>query len=170
MRFHDNDADFHDSDTLYGRSLISPSGLPLSGEGQTLIPCSWRPLPSVRRCKWTTVMKLEAAKEKEDLLPFPCLGPQAGPDSHLLPSYGAQGRHAPREILAENFQSSLDRKSSMTNKKQGWLRKVEDSADKYNSEAALLLSVGSVPCVFPAVNVCMFVRGETEAEELMGSL
>ncbi|MPC92102.1 hypothetical protein E2C01_087174 [Portunus trituberculatus] len=29
-----------------------------------------------------TTVKLEAAKEKKDLLPVPCLGPQDGTDSH----------------------------------------------------------------------------------------
>ncbi|MPD05668.1 hypothetical protein E2C01_101426 [Portunus trituberculatus] len=44
------------------------------------------------------VVKLEATKEKKDLQPVPCLGPQAGPDSHLLPPCGAQGRHGPQQL------------------------------------------------------------------------
>ena len=76
-------------------------------------------------------MKLKATKEKKDLLPVPCLGPQAGPDSHLLPQCGVQGRHAPQQILAEivfNFHLDFDpnRKSSIASEKRGCLQIVEN--------------------------------------------
>ncbi|MPC60522.1 hypothetical protein E2C01_054569 [Portunus trituberculatus] len=66
-------------------------------------PAHGDPLPSLRRCKWMIIVKLETAKEMKDLLPVPCLGPQARPDSHLLPSCGAQGRHGPQPIFGRNL-------------------------------------------------------------------
>ncbi|MPC18181.1 hypothetical protein E2C01_011057 [Portunus trituberculatus] len=49
---------------------------------------------SVRRYKWKTSYEIKVAKEKNDLLPVPCLVSQAGSESRVL------SRAAPKAITA----------------------------------------------------------------------
>ncbi|MPC59120.1 hypothetical protein E2C01_053135 [Portunus trituberculatus] len=53
---------------------------------------AWRQLLAIEgSASGRLLVKFEATKDKK--LPVLCLGLQAGPDSHLLPLCGAQGRH-----------------------------------------------------------------------------
>ena len=109
----------------YGRSPNLPFRTPLapSGEGIHISPSGPSPgttwwkvdintllvaTPSVvyRAASGRLLLALEGAQEEQDMLPV-CLGPQAGPDSHLLPPCGAQGRHAPVLLIAQSFQLSF---------------------------------------------------------------
>ncbi|MPD01283.1 hypothetical protein E2C01_096802 [Portunus trituberculatus] len=64
------------------------------------------------------VVKFEATKEKKDLQPVLCLGPQAGLDSHLLPPKAVTALNNFRPKVPSrrlNFDSNI--KSSMVNEK-----------------------------------------------------
>ncbi len=54
-------------------------------------------------------LELMPQRKRRTCCQFLCLGPQAGPDSHLLPQCGAQGRHVPHRILIKLFSLILIR-------------------------------------------------------------